>query len=121
MLDEVELQRFVGYDVVDKNGKSVGNVEFIFNDDETGRPEWIGVLSGTLRPRHLLVPVRGAERDGVSLRLPWPKEQIKQAPTYDRDRRGLLGLADYKTTISKETERVAYAHYGLEELAGTGS
>ena len=121
MLDEVELRSMLGHDVVDESGKSVGNIEYIFNDEETGRAEWIGLLSGTIRPHRLLVPVRGAERDGVSLRVPWPKERIKQAPTYEQDRRGILGLGQYKTTISKEKERIAYAHYGLEELAGTGA
>ena len=121
MLEEVELRSMLGHDVVDERGKSVGNIEYIFNDEETGRPEWIGLLSGTIRPRRLLVPVRGAERDGVSLRVPWPKERIKQAPTYDQARHGILGLGQYKTTISKEKEQIAYAHYGLDELAGSGA
>ena len=121
MLDEVELRSMLGHDVVDERGKSVGNIEYIFRDEETGRAEWIGLLAGTIRPRRLLVPVRGAERDGVSLRVPWPKERIKQAPTYGQDRRGILGLGQYKTTISTEKERIASAHYGLGESAGTGA
>ena len=106
MLDEVELQRLVGHDVV----------------DETGRPEWIGVVAGSFRMHRFLVPATGAEKDGPSLRVPWPKERIKRAPRYDEeDRRGMLGLAEYKTTISKEKERMAYAHYGLEEHSGVGA
>lgn len=122
MLEEHELQQLIGYDVVDENGKSVGNVELIFNDDETGRPEWVGVLSGTFRQYRVLVPAAGAEKHGPSLRLPWAKERIKRAPRYDQeDRGGLLGLGGYQTTISKEKERDAYAYYGLEQPAATGA
>jgi len=118
-LGEVDLGHLVGHDVVDEHGKSVGNVEYIFNDDETGRPEWIGVLTGTFRHHHVLVPAKGAERQGPSLRVPWAKERIKQAPRYDQeDRRGILGLGEYRTKISKEKERMAYAHYGIEGFAG---
>jgi sporulation protein YlmC with PRC-barrel domain len=50
MLEEAELQSLMGFDVVDRDGKSVGNLEFIFNDADTGRPEWLGVLGGPFRP-----------------------------------------------------------------------
>lgn len=119
MLDETELRSLVGHDVVDQMGKSIGYAADIFKDDETGRPEWIGVLTGTFRHHHVLVPVAGAERAGTSLRVPWPKERIRQAPTYDKeDRQGLLGIAEYRLAISREKEQQAYAHYGVAELAG---
>jgi hypothetical protein len=122
MLEESELRNLVGHDLVDENGKSVGYVAHIFNDDETGRPEWIGVLTGTLRHQNVVVPVSGAERSGMSLRVPWPKEKIRQAPTYgERDRGGLLGVGEYKLTISKEKEQQAYTHYGLAEIAAARS
>ena len=47
MLDEAHIRSLVGLDVVDTNGKSIGNVEFVFNDQDTGRPEWLGIISGT--------------------------------------------------------------------------
>jgi hypothetical protein len=118
MLSEAELRAAAGLDVVDESGKSIGNVEYLFNDDETGEPEWMGIVTGTFRRHHVLVPVRGVERAGASLRVPWPKEQVKQAPTYgDRERDGILGLGHYSLGVSKEREREAYAHYGLAETA----
>ena len=122
MSEESELRNLVGHDVVDENGKPVGYVAHIFNDDETGRPEWIGVLTGTIRHQNVLVPVSGTERFGTSLRVPWSKGRIKQAPTYgERDRRGMLGLGEYKLTISKEKEREIRSHYGLLEVATGGT
>jgi sporulation protein YlmC with PRC-barrel domain len=120
-VDENELRKLIGYNVVDEQGKSIGNIEFVFNDDDTGQAEWIGLVSGTFRRRHLLVPATGAALDGVSLRVPWPKQRIEEAPTYGQsDHRGILGLGEYKTAISEEKERLACAHYGLERsMEGT--
>lgn len=104
MLDQAELQSRVGYDVVDRDGKSVGNLEFVFNDADTGRPEWIGVFGGTFRHYHRLVPVKGIEREEIRLRVPWTNEQVKSAPEYGTAR-----------SISDELEREAYRHYGLTQ------
>lgn len=112
MLDEEELRSYVGHDVVDQNGKSIGWVDTIFNDDETGEPEWIGVLMGVFRQRKHLVPAAMAEKGNGSLRLPLTKDSISRAPTYDKeDRKGLLGLGQYRLAISKEKEQEAYAYY----------
>ena len=110
MLEEAELRSLTGYDVVDRDGKSVGNLEFVFNDADTGRPEWIGVFGGTLRHYHLLVPVEGVEREQTRLRVPWTKEQVKSAPDYGGAR-----------SVSDELERETYRHYGLESPATTGA
>ena len=104
MLNESELRALLSRDVLDREGKSVGNFETFFNDRQTGKPEWIGVFTGTFRQHHYLVPVRGAESDGTALRVPWTKEQVHGAPDY----------RDPETTISEEMEREAYRHYGVE-------
>ena len=119
MLDETELRNLVGHDVVDEKGKSIGYLVDIFHDTETGQPEWIGVLTGTVRRHHVLVPASGAERSGESVRVRWAKERVKEAPTYDKeDRSGILGLGEYKVSISPAKEQEAYANYGLAEVAG---
>jgi hypothetical protein len=124
MLEESELRALIGHDVRDRHGKAVGYVDVIFNDDQTGRPEWIGVLTGSFRHRHVLVPITGAERDDGSLKLPWSKERVKGAPRYDReDHRGILGLGEYRLAVSAEKERAACDYYELDEAgleAGSG-
>jgi hypothetical protein len=114
MLDEGQLRNLLGHDVVDPNGKSVGYVDVVFSDDESGRPEWVGVMTGTFRHRYHLVPVSGVDREHSSLRVPWTKDRIKHAPEYGNDdKRNTLGLGDYRLAISKEKERAAYEYYGL--------
>ena len=104
MLNETELPDLMGRDVLDSDGKSIGQVECFFNDKATRKPEWIGVFTGTFRTHHFLVPVAGATREGLALRVPWAKEQVESAPDYgDPDR-----------AISEELEREAYRHYGEE-------
>jgi hypothetical protein len=107
VLTESELRDLLSRDVVDQDGKSVGAIATFFNDRNTGRPEWIGVLRGTLRQHHPLVPVRGAESEGTVVRVPWTKEQVEGAPEYGKPEDG----------ISEELEREAYRHYGLEPAA----
>lgn len=107
MPSESDLRELIGRDVLDREGKSIGNLETFFNDKETGVPEWIGVFTGTFRQHHFLVPVRGAEREGTALRLQWTKEQVQSAPDYGKPDRA----------ISEEMEREAYRHFGLESAA----
>lgn len=116
MLGEHELRDLAGHDVVDRDGKSVGYVDQIFNDDRTGEPEWIGVITGTFRHHFHLVPVSGVGKGNGALRVPWTKSRVNHAPEYGRgDKRGILGLGDYRPAISEAKEREAYAHYGLKE------
>jgi hypothetical protein len=107
MLSESDLRNLIGRDVLDREGKSIGNLETFFKDRESGIPEWVGVFTGTFRHHHFLVPVRGAEREGTALRLPWTREQVESAPDYGKPDKG----------ISDELEREAYRHYGLESAA----
>ena len=116
MVDETELRALSGHEVVDCDGKSVGYVDQIFNDNETGKPEWIGVTTGTIRRRFHLVPVAAAEKRNGTLRVPWTKDRVNHAPEYGRgDLRGILGLGDYRPGVSEAKEREAYAYFGLTD------
>jgi sporulation protein YlmC with PRC-barrel domain len=113
-MDESELRTLAGHEVVDRDGKSVGYVDQIFNDTETGKPEWIGVTTGTFRRRFHLVPVSAAEKANGTLRVPWTKDRVNHAPEYGRgDLGGILGIGDYRAGVSEEKEREAYAYFGL--------
>ena len=104
MLDEAQLRDLMGYDIIDQEGKSIGNLETFFVDRDTGKPEWLGVFAGTFRQHHYLVPVEGAKKDGTAIRVPWTKEQVRGAPEY----------RDPEASIPEEMERDAYRRYGLE-------
>ncbi len=103
-MDESDIRALMSRELVDRDGKSVGYVECIFNDRETGRPEWLGVMTGKLRHHHVLVPVSDVERANGRVAVPWTKEQVEAAPDYGKPDR----------SISEEMEREAYRHYGIE-------
>lgn len=109
MLDEAQLRNMMGRDVIDPEGKSIGNLETFFADRNTGRPEWLGVFTGTFRQHHYLVPLGGAEVKGNAISVPWAKGQVQSAPDY----------RDPETSISEEMEREAYSHYGLQPAVST--
>jgi sporulation protein YlmC with PRC-barrel domain len=113
-----ELQELGGREVVDASGASVGFVDLVFVDDPTGRPEWMGIWSGLpgKGPR-VIVPLRGIEHVEGEIRVPWTKDLITSAPSYDdEDDRGLLRDDPDGIAISPEKERIAYQHYGVEPL-----
>ena len=62
------------------------------------------------------MPVRGVEVDADVVRLPWPAEVIRSAPSYEPPH-GLVLEHDHVIDISPETERAAYEHYGIEPEA----
>jgi hypothetical protein len=112
---EQQLQTLVGYEVEDSAGEKAGYVDVVFLDDQTGQPEWIGLWNGLPNGHRYLVPIRGVTHQGDSVQVPWTKEQIESAPTYDeQDTRGLV-LGDGDTFgITPEEEKEAYSHYGIE-------
>ena len=110
MISESEFRSLVSREVIDQNGKSVGYVETIFKDRESGRPEWLGVMTGTWRNHHRLVPVTEAlETSTGTVTIPWTKEQVDAAPEYDEP--------DHP--ISEKLEQEAYRHYRREPAATT--
>jgi hypothetical protein len=112
-----QLRELVGHEVRDANGESVGYVDVVFNDVDSGAPEWMGLWNGLWHGKRHLVPLRGITGDRDEIVLPWTKEQVEAAPTYDEeDERGILA-GEEKFGISEEKEDEAYRNYGLEAPA----
>jgi hypothetical protein len=91
----------------------------LFANEETGGPEWLGIWNGfwSTRPR-VLVPIAGAELVEDELMVPWDKDVVKAAPTYDdEDDRGLFTDDSKAIGVSPEKELAAYRHYGIEPLS----
>jgi hypothetical protein len=112
-----DARALVGHEVVDCDGKSIGYVDQVFNDANTGEPEWLGVITGGLRRRTHLVPISGLEPGNGTLKVRWTKDRVKEGPQYGGggDKGSILGLGDYGAAISDSKEREAYAYYGMAE------
>jgi len=113
-----ELRELEGREVRDANGESAGFVDLVFVDDETGRPEWMGIWGGIPgRGPRVIVPLQGVRHADGELRVPWTKDVIESAPTYDdEDDRGLFTDDPDGIAVSPEKERATYQHYGVSPL-----
>ncbi len=91
-----------GAQVVGPDGDKLGKVADVYLDNQTSKPEWAAVKSGMFGGHVSLVPLAQAEFDGESLRVPYDKEQIKNAPHHDPD-----------AELSQSAEAELFEHYGV--------
>ena len=93
-----------GRTLVDRKGERIGEVDFVYVDDASGRPEWAGVLNlRLLGMRPALVPLRRASRHGHAVRLRnVTSDQVRSAPYVPPDR-----------GMSEEDEELLMRHYRL--------
>src|SRR3954451_14759716 len=103
MPEQAEMMEWRGCEVVDQDGDKVGKLDEIYIDRETSKPEWAVVNTGLFGRKSSFVPLKDALREGEMIRVPYQKEQIKDAPSVDPD-----------GEISPEEEQRVYAHYGLD-------
>ena len=111
MQDVQELTQMRGAPVVANDGEQIGEVEEIFLDNETGKPEWVGVGTGALGTKRVLVPLEGADVQENAVSVPYAVDQVKDSPDVDGDE------------ISQDLEQQLYSHYGLsygESRSGSG-
>jgi uncharacterized protein (TIGR02271 family) len=92
-----------GRDIIDVGGDKVGTLEELFRDEDTQQPEWAAVRTGFFGTKLSFVPLQGAEPAGEHVRVPFAKEQIKDAPKID----------DSDGELSQQEEADLYSHYGL--------
>ena len=101
-----------GQDLYDNDGDKIGKIEEIYLDAETGEPEWALVNTGMFGTKSTFVPLKEASEEQGSLRVPYDKAQVKDAPKMDAD-----------GELSQEDEAALYRHYGLgysESKSDTG-
>jgi sporulation protein YlmC with PRC-barrel domain len=112
--DYEQLQELSGHEVMSEDGTKVGYIDLVFRDVDSGEPEWLGIWDGLpdTKPR-VLVPVRGVEVDRDVVRVPWSADVIHDAPSYEPPHNLTVGQ-EQAVDIDAETERSAYAHYGID-------
>ena len=99
--DQLLQQR--GQDLYDTNGDKIGSIEEIYLDAQTGEPEWALVNTGMFGTKSSFVPLEQASEEDGSVRVPYDKAQVKDAPKMDPDGQ-----------LSQREESELYRHYGLE-------
>lgn len=110
-MNRVRLDEMRGAPVYDTGGDKIGKVEEIFYDQQTRRPEWIGIGTGFFGTKRVLVPVQGAQVTEDGLMLAFSKDQVKDSPDIDDDE------------ISQQQEAELASHYGVgysEQQSDTG-
>jgi uncharacterized protein (TIGR02271 family) len=103
MTDTKEILSWRGQQLHDRDGEKVGKIEEIYLDAETEQPEWALVNTGLFGSKSTFVPLRDAGAEGDAVRVPYAKDQIKDAPRIDAD-----------GELSQREEAELYRHYGLQ-------
>lgn len=94
-------EQWIGYEAVTNDGKKLGEITGILNDDETGKPEWAVVSVGFLGGEKP-VPLAGAEQRDNQIQFNVSKDQVKGAPS--------VGDTNH---LTPEEEETLFKHYGI--------
>ncbi len=106
---EAAVADWRGRNAVDADGDKIGTIEEIYMDYETSKPEWLAVTTGMFGSKVSFIPIAEATESGDDVRVPYDKQQVKDAPTAEAD-----------GELSQEEESALYSHYGLDYSAATG-
>jgi uncharacterized protein (TIGR02271 family) len=107
------LLQFRGENLCDRDGNKIGSVEEFYLDAETDAPEWALVNTGLFGGKSSFVPLRDASEADGTLRVPFDKATVKDAPKMDPD-----------GELSQREEGELYRYYGIkssEPRSGTRS
>jgi uncharacterized protein (TIGR02271 family) len=88
--------------MIGSDGEKIGKISAIYEDPETGKPEWATVNTGLFGTKSNFVPLAGAAPDGEDVRARVTKDQVKDAPGVEND-----------GELSEQEERRLFEHYGV--------
>lgn len=101
MQTDIDPRNLIGRKAFDRNGTKIGTVDEVYLDDATGVPEWAAIRTG-LFSRDAFVPLEPSELVEGSLKIPYDRSLIKDAPDFGVGRH-----------LSPAQELQLYHHYGL--------
>lgn len=108
MFEADNIRDWRQHDVVDPDGRRIGELESVYVDTATDQPCFASVRVGMVgRRRITFVPLAGATVAPSYLKVTYPKKVVKDALTIDTD--GELEAGD---------EPALFEHYGIEYQAG---
>jgi hypothetical protein len=101
-----EARTWVGHKLDEMGGATVGKIEGVYVDEETGVPEWLLVRLGRFG-QHALVPAREAVGGVGHVWIPYPRDSIRRSPKVDPG-----------TPLNRERELELLAQFGITGDAG---
>ncbi|MCE1177873.1 MAG: PRC and DUF2382 domain-containing protein [Micrococcales bacterium] len=101
-----QLDRLYSATVVDESGDKVGSVSQIYLDDNTDQPRWATVNTGFFGTRSTFVPLDRADVSDDTIRVPFSKDFIKDAPNIDDDGH-----------IDDAQQQELYRYYSMDDTA----
>jgi uncharacterized protein (TIGR02271 family) len=102
MPEMTDAYQWHGRTMFGSDGEKIGKISEIYEDPETGKPEWATVSSGLFGTKSNFVPLAGASPDGEDVRADVTKDQVKDAPGVEND-----------GDLSEPEERRLFEHYGV--------
>jgi sporulation protein YlmC with PRC-barrel domain len=101
-LDELE-----GMEVRDSSGDKIGKVEDSYTDTDGTYVRYLAVKTGWFGTKRHMIPIDDvrleSDSDEEYLTVPYTKDQLREAPTHDRDE-----------DFTRRHEEATYGHYGRE-------
>ncbi|WP_369139033.1 DUF2382 domain-containing protein [Modestobacter versicolor] len=107
MISTQDISNIIGSNAVDNDGDKLGKVGQVYLDDQTGNPEWATISTGLFGTSETFVPLTDATVSSGTLRVPYEKAKVKDAPRVDAD----------SGHLSPAEEEELYRYYGI----GTGT
>ena len=102
MPEMTDAYQWRGRTIVGGDGEKIGEISDIYEDPQTGKPEWATVNTGLFGMKSHFVPLAGATPDGENVRAQVIKDQVKDAPSVDSD-----------GELSEQEETRLFEHYGV--------
>jgi uncharacterized protein (TIGR02271 family) len=102
MSEMTDAYQWQGRTMIGADGEKIGKIAEIYEDPQTGKPEWATVSSGLFGTKSNFVPLAGASPDGEDVRVEVTKDQDKDAPGVEAD-----------GELSEPEEQRLFEHYGV--------
>ena len=102
MSEMTEAYQWHDRTMIGSDGEKIGKITEVYEDPETGKPEWATVSSGLFGTRSNFVPLAGAAPAGEDVRASVTKDQVKDAPGVEAG-----------GELSEQEEQALFEHYGV--------
>jgi hypothetical protein len=110
MFEAENIRDWRNHDVIDPDGRKLGELEAVYVDTSTDEPAFASVRTGMLRRRRLtFVPLDRATVSPGKMRVAYSRGQVKAAFSIDTD-----------GELAAEDEAGLFQHYGLPYQQGVG-